>query len=746
MRAPIRFILALLVFLGVLALLSVVIFERLTYSWFTKDLEMRSRLTASAVSNVVLSELGNSDLTQLISELTRVTRDERLYAVAICSVEGSLQAATAHFPASIQCPAGGEALEENSSISQADEHTYHVTHIPITEGKSVKAGLLFVHEMDFVKRRSRTSSRYIYLLFFLLAILVSIATLVILRLTWKGWMSEVRSVIREKGKVPQTSVGGNTNEWLPIVRELRTVIGELESERKLNEGARVVWDPNTLKDFLSNRLSEDQIIVVANREPYIHNRNGDKIEVQVPASGLVTALEPVMRACSGIWVAHGSGSADRDVVDAGDRVWVPPGEHSYQIRRIWLSAEEEDGYYYGFSNEGLWPLCHIAHTRPVFRSEDWEQYQSVNKKFARAVCEEANRDDPLVLVQDYHFALLPALIRESLPRATIITFWHIPWPNAEAFGICPWREEILKGLLGSTIMGFHTRYHRNNFVDTVDRFLECRIDREQFTVTHQEKITAVRNYPISIEWPSVHEKSAPSIEECRSKVFRRHKIKDGTKLLLGVDRLDYTKGIVERLLAVEKFLEQYPEWQGKVTLLQIAAPSRSKIDAYSRLESIVNAEAKRINARFAQNGTPPIILLVEHHEPASVFECFRAADVCLVTSLHDGMNLVAKEFIASRNDECGVLILSSFTGASRELPEALIVSPYNIDNSALAIRSALNMPEEEQRHRMRSMREQVKEFNVYRWAGRMLVAAANIREKNRVLENIGEGPLAEQFF
>jgi trehalose 6-phosphate synthase len=463
-------------------------------------------------------------------------------------------------------------------------------------------------------------------------------------------------------------------------------------------------------------------------------RKGEKVEIQMPASGLVTALEPVMRACSGTWVAHGSGNADKEAVDSHDRVRVPPENPSYQIRRVWLTEEEEKGYYYGFSNEGLWPLCHVAHTRPIFRSEDWEKYVEVNRKFANAVIDEARTESPVILVQDYHFALLPRMIRQKLPKAIVITFWHIPWPNPEAFGICPWREEILHGLLGSSIMGFHTRFHSNNFLDTVDRFMETRIDRETSTITSGRNSTAVRQYPISIDWPPRWLEGQPTVSACRAEVRKKLGIAPDVKLGIGVDRLDYTKGILERFLAVERLLEVEPAWQGKFSFIQIASPSRSIIEHYRQFDQHVRQEAERINKRFGKDGYQPIHLLVEHHNPPEVFFHYRASDVCVVTSLHDGMNLVAKEFIAARDDEMGVLVLSQFTGASRELPEALIINPYDIDQCAAALQLALEMPELEQKERMRSMRNFVKEFNVYRWAGRMLIDANRMRQRNRFRE------------
>jgi trehalose 6-phosphate synthase len=410
---------------------------------------------------------------------------------------------------------------------------------------------------------------------------------------------------------------------------------------------------------------------------------------------------------------------------------VPPGHPTYRIRRIWLTPEEEAGYYGGFANEGLWPLCHIAHVRPTFRKRDWDFYQTVNARFADAVVRESATDDPVVLVQDYHFSLLPRMIRERLPKATVISFWHIPWPNPEAFAICPWRNEILDGLLGSSILGFHTQYHCNNFLDTVDRFLEARVDREQFNVTCRGEVTSVHAYPISIEWPPEPLATAKPIPDAREDVRVRLNLPRGHKLGVGIERLDYTKGILERFNAIERLLELYPAWIGRFTFVQIASPSRATLGEYRAYGERVHARAREINAHFPAAAHAPIILLAEHHEPDAVYEYHRAADFCFVSSLHDGMNLVAKEFVAAREDEQGVLILSQFAGASRELPEALIVNPYDADQCAQALQLALTMSTDEQRDRMRLMRSLVREFNVYRWAGRMLLDASAMRQRRR---------------
>jgi trehalose 6-phosphate synthase len=440
-----------------------------------------------------------------------------------------------------------------------------------------------------------------------------------------------------------------------------------------------------------------------------------------------------MRACSGTWIAHGSGSADKDVVDLHDRIDVPPGRPEYALRRIWLTPEEERGYYYGFANEGLWPLCHVAHVRPVFRESDWACYHAINQRFADAVVAEARSEDPVVLVQDYHFALVPAMIKAQLPRATILTFWHIPWPNPESFSICPWRREILQGLLGSSILGFHTRFHCRNFMETVDRFLEARIEQEHATISFHESETLVESYPISIAWPTPEvTQTWPAVGECRERVFSRLGLPPETCLAVGVDRFDYTKGILEGLHAVERLLEKRPEWIGRFVFVQIAAPTRGDLEEYKDFQARIHQRTGRINARFSRPGYQPVHLLAEHHDHEAVNELFRAADICVVTSLHDGMNLVCKEFVAARDDEQGVLILSRFAGAAHEMPEALIVNPYHVEETADALHRAATMPAAEQRERMAALRMTVREYNVFRWAGRMLTDTSRWRTRERI--------------
>jgi trehalose 6-phosphate synthase len=493
------------------------------------------------------------------------------------------------------------------------------------------------------------------------------------------------------------------------------------------------WSAARLRETLRTHLKGDRVIVLANREPCIHDRmSSGEIAIRHPASGLVTALEPVIRACSGVWVGHGSGSADRESSDSQGRLEVSTGDASYLLRRVWLSEEEERGYYYGFANEALWPLCHLAHARPVFRRSDWLQYQRVNQRFADAVAAEAGCDDPVVLVQDYHFALVPRMLRRRCPRATILTFWHIPWPDAERFSICPYQAELLEGLLGSSIVGFQTPQYCHNFLESVDRTLEVRVARRDLDVVHQQRTTLVRPYPISIEWPSRWGAAVPSVQTCRAEVRAALALPADAKLVVSVDRMDYTKGMEERLLTIERTLERWPQSGPPLAFAQVGAPSRVRIDRYREFGDRVRSEVVRLNARFGGDRYRPVHLIDRHCEPAEVFTLYRAADACYISSLHDGMNLVAKEFIAARDDEAGVLVLSRFAGAARELTEALIVNPYDLEGVADTLGTAVMMLSVEQRERMRALRAQVAEFNVYRWAGRMLLDATRVRERERL--------------
>lgn len=569
-------------------------------------------------------------------------------------------------------------------------------------------------------------------------LLIVLVTVVVVRSTILGPIAQTARRMKDLrlGRPAPVSGSAEKNFLTPISSEASSLAHSLaaaravaEQEARLREAGDSLWTLERLRAGMRSRLGGNALFVVSNREPYEHVRRGKAIEPLAPASGLVTALEPILSACDGTWIAHGSGEADRDVVDEQCRVRVPPEHPRYTLRRVWLTKEEQDGYYVGFANEGLWPLCHIAYTRPVFRAGDWEQYQRVNQKFSQAVLEEIEEtEQPFVLIQDYHLALLPRLIKDKRPDARVAVFWHIPWPNPEAFGICPWQREILVGLLGADVVSFHIQAYCDNFLETIDQAIECRIEWERFAVNRGNHSTLVRPHPISVAFPDAFENrtGAPSPDRDRAATRQRLGVDTGF-LGVGVDRVDYTKGIVERFKAIEWLLEKHQHYRERFTFLQVGAPSRIQVTRYRDLLAEVEAETDRINRRFGNGRWKPIRLVTKQHSHQEIAPLYKAADLCLVTSLHDGMNLVAKEFVSCRDDEDGVLMLSQFTGASRELGDALLVNPYDIDQVAEAIRAALEMPPEERRSRMRQLRRTVRDHNVYRWAADLMSELVEIR-------------------
>ncbi|MFO1340979.1 MAG: trehalose-6-phosphate synthase [Burkholderiaceae bacterium] len=733
LRLQLRFLVPLLLTLVAAAVIALPLMDQLTLRWFARDLNTRGALVANTLADAIGEAQTDGKTWRVQALFERAVQDERLVAIAMCGSDDEMLRRTDGYPRSLDCARARAIAASAQPRLDLGSGAVHVGVYPLDAEGAQSDSLVLLHDMSFVDRRSEDTRRYLVIFIVGLGLTIALITVIVAQLSWRGWVRGMRGILRGEGLLRPLLP---PPELQPFASEVRERLRDLEDEYRRGLDLVATWNPDRLRSLLHTQLRGDQVIVVSNREPYIHERNADgELAVKRPASGLVTAVEPVMRACSGTWIAHGSGSADRDVVDAQDRVAVPPGAHDYTLRRIWLTPEEEQGYYFGFANEGMWPLCHVAHVRPVFRESDWEMYKLVNERFADAVAAEARSDDPVVLVQDYHFALLPAMIRARLPRATILTFWHIPWPNPESFSICPWRREILQGMLGSTILGFHTRFHCKNFIETVDRNLEARVEQEHSTITYQHDETLVESYPISIEWPT-DSASWPSVATCRQRVFERLGLAEGSVLAVGVDRFDYTKGILERLHAVERLLEKRPEWVGRFVFVQIAAPTRAALEEYRAFQQRIHGVAERINQRFGQPGYQPVQLLASHHEHDAVNELFRAADMCLVTSLHDGMNLVCKEFIAARDDEQGVLILSRFAGAARELPEALVVNPYHVEETADALHRAATMPGAEQRERMASLRLTVRENNVFRWAGRMLADAGRYRLRTRVAARV----------
>lgn len=707
------------------------------------DLQHRSTLLAESLKETVEPNFVNKSDQYLQSVVKKFDNRERIDGLAIYDNNGAIIAISSSLPAEISrsqkiAENAMDADKANGGFVQLENKKLYLLAVPLHDDKSVVGALMVVQNASYIDERLKEIWKTNLVRLFVQATLLSLAALLLIR-----WI--IYEPVRKMGeslRLARTGEVGQVSQNLPTSFFFRPLVKEISNIRKSLWEARITaseearlrlekldspWTSQRLKEFTKDILKGRAIFLVSNREPYIHTKTGGKINYYFPASGMVTAVEPIMQSCGGMWIAHGSGDADRLTVDKNDKLQVPPDEPKYTLRRVWLTEKEETGYYYGFSNDGLWPLCHIAHTRPTFRKEDWEEYKKANGKFAQAVISEIkNFHRPIIFIQDFHLALLPRMIKNARPDATVGIFWHIPWPNPESFSICPWKKEILDGMLGADLIGFHTQLHCNNYVETVGRELESLIDFERFTITRGGHTSYIKPFPISIAFPEEHSQlKRPSSNVETQKLLKELGVKT-SYLGVGVDRLDYTKGILERLKAIEIFLTRFPAYGGNFTFIQIAAPSRSKIKRYQDFAENVEKEVERINNLFKKKDWKPIVLLEQYHSREEIYRFYRMANFCLVTSLHDGMNLVAKEFVAARDDEKGVLVLSQFTGASRELKEALFVNPYNGEQTAEAIRAALEMAPSEQTKRMKRMRETVKNYNVYRWSAELLKTMINL--------------------
>jgi trehalose 6-phosphate synthase len=741
MRASLKIALPLTVSL-VLASLSVTAYrvqgERRS---LREDLVQRVRSLASGLRDKIEPLEGDSrgELTRL---LELVTPRERVKNIAVYGPDGRLVASThdsddetrTRPDVAEKAAKAGQGVGE--FVQSGNAHTYSYA-VPVYSWDGVPRTMAVWYDATSVEAQVSRTLRD-WLLFVTVQLLVTVPiALLLVRWTFTDpltrmavWLRTLR--VGEPTHVSATPAPGFLDELqhevTHLARDLGTARATAEREARLRDSHASVWTAERLRVSVRDRLANQPLFVVSNREPYMHRFREGGIEVIQPASGLVTALEPIMLACSGTWIAQGAGSADRVVVDESSRLRVPPDRPSYTLRRVWLTKKEERGYYYGFANEGLWPLCHIAHTRPTFRPDDWADYQAVNRHFADAALEEMRGlRSPMLLVHDYHFALLPRLVKQKRPDARVAIFWHIPWPNPEVFGICPWQRELVDGLIGADLIGFHTQSYCNNFLGTVDRAVEALTEWDRFAVNRRGHVTYVRPYPISVAMPD--DKTIHSVDDLvreRASIFQDLGFAPEF-LAIGVDRVDYTKGILERFRGIERLLETEPDLKGRITLVQIGAPSRTEIDRYHEFLEEVAAEADRINTRFYAGRWKPIVFLRRHHSHQEISRFYRAADVCLVTSLHDGMNLVSKEFVAARDDDRGVLILSTFTGAALELTDALLVNPYDAQQLADALHRAIFMSADEQARRMRRMRQTVSEHNIYRWASHLLEDLANMR-------------------
>ena len=754
MRTTLKIILPLIVSVAAVSLLFAGYQVRREKHTLRNDLSRRAEILGESLQESVEPLLERAPEKSLQRLVERFGQREHLKGAAVYNAAGAALAVTTGLPAAFRLrpTAATRAAQEDKSVGEflSAEQSFpvdaeggipiHIQALPLHRGAEVVGALALFHDTRYIDQQVSRTLRDSLVTAFVQTILITGLALILVRWTFTGpvrrtakWLRAIRT---GQSNAPAHVSNGEILEELNqevthLARDLHTARATAEEEARLRDSNASIWTAERLRVSLRTKLQQKPLFVVSNREPYMHVfKEKDKaIHMLVPASGVVTALEPVLRACNGMWIANGSGNADREMVDAHDHIRVPPDHPSYTLRRVWLSKEEDKGYYAGFSNEGLWPLCHIAHTRPVFRPDDWLQYQKINRRFADAVLEEMEgTESPILLAQDYHFALLPRMIKEARPDARVAIFWHIPWPNAEVFGICPWQRELVDGLLGADLIGFHIQTHCNNFLETVDRALEALTEWDRFAVNRQGHVTRVRPYPISVAFPE----NSNAVNESRSSGSERAALcaemgVEASLLGVGVDRVDYTKGILERFRAIERFLELNPAYQQRFTFAQIGAPSRTDIERYKVFLDEAGGEAERINARFRTNRWKPIVFRQKHHSHEEIARYYQAASFCMVTSLHDGMNLVAKEFVAAREDERGVLILSTFAGAAHELSDALLVNPYDVSQLAEAIHRALEMPEEEQVRRMQRMRHTVREHNVYRWAANLLSDLTEIR-------------------
>ena len=701
----------------------------------TSRLQSRSQVLADSFAESIEPSYNTRATSTTQRIIDRFVSSERLSGIGVFDNLGAVVASSQNLP----LPPGGMLIatvmdsdEAKGEFVRRGQNSYYVHVLPLHEDGRVVGALAVVQDATYIDESIRDIWRDNLIRLLLQVLLFAAAIFALVRWVFFRAIAKLVGAVQaaRKGETVESDAVEGSSFLKPLAGEISKVTQSLRQARRVaSEEARMrlekldsPWTAERLKEFVKAYLKERPIFVVSNGEPYVNVKEKNKIKWVVPAGGVVTAINPVMEACGGMWIAHGSGPADKEVVDAEGKVRVPHDEPKYTLKRIWLSAKEIKGYYNGFSNQALWPLCHMAHVRPEFHKEDWTEYRKVNGRFAKALLDEIRHvERPIVLVQDYHLALVPAMIKKSRPDAQIAMFWHIPWPSAAQFSICPWRKELLEGMLGADLVGFHTRQYCNNFMDTVGNEIESRIDYEHFSVFREDHRTFVKPLPISISFPG----SAERLEEPDPSILKRLNILT-PHLMLGVDRLDYIKGVPERLKGLEFLLDAHPEYRGKLTMLQIASPTREAVEKYAEYRALVKSEVERINGKYGTGDWKPIVLEEKSYSHAELRQLYQVADVCIVTSLHDGMNLVAKEFVAARGDESGVLILSQFTGASRDMKGALIINPYSAEETSAALHCALTMQKAEQHRRMKTMRASVRDYNIYRWSAELIKALSQL--------------------
>jgi len=744
MKRILLFILPILILVALGFTVSGIMQARFTEEKLMDDLKRKARSVDEGLELSARYILINNDLKQANRLVDSFQKRERLQGCVIYDKDGQILAITERFSDLKQRerPYLKDILSSKNprgALEKFNEYSVYSYILPVlNDDESVLGMVEVIYDTSYMFTTLTELWRKISITSITLILLIVLTALLIQR---QIFIIPVRKLTKwfthfQRGETDKLRPFAEKGEFGKLISEVEQVALSIRvARRTMSDQAHdrlqkeELWTEAKLKDLIHAKLGDNSLFVVSNREPFMHvfdDELGKAICIR-PASGVVTAIHPILSACGGTWIAHGSGNSDRKFVNSKDKLGVPPEDNRYILKRVWLNKEEEQGYYYGFSNEGLWPLCHNTHTRPVFRESDWRMYKEVNQKFADSVLSELPASSPFIFVQDYHFTLLPKMIKDKRPDAKVALFWHVPWPTPEAFMICPYQNEILEGMLGCDLIGFHVQNHCNNFLDTANRLLESRVDTEKFSVVRSGKETFIRAFPISINAHtgdgSFRVDPIRQVEKLKKEFGLENEI-----VAVGVDRIDYTKGIVERILAIDRFLDKYPEYKKKFVFIQLAAPSRTHIKRYHDLIGEIDELVEKINWKHREGNWKPIIYLKKHFSQDDIQPYYKLGDICIVSSLHDGMNLVAKEYVAEKDDLSGSLILSQFTGAARELTDAILVNPYSTEDFADSIKLAIQMPKEEKQRRMENMRKVVAENNIYRWAANIITELVALKK------------------
>ncbi|MFH1778682.1 MAG: trehalose-6-phosphate synthase [Candidatus Omnitrophota bacterium] len=743
MKRILLFILPILIIVAIVFTIFGVMQVRFAEERFMDDLRRKTKAVAESIELSAKHILINNDFKQAYRLAESFQKRERLQGCVIYDKDGQVLAITERVSdwGQKDKPYLKDILTTKNprgTLEKFKEYSVYSYILPVLDDEGNTLGLVeVIYDTSYMFTMLTELWRRISITLIILIVLITIVTFLIQRQIFILPVRRLTLWFRhfQRGETDKLRPFEEKGEFGKLISEVEQIaLGLRVAHRAISDEAYVrlqkeeVWTETKLRDLVHAKLGENALFVVSNREPFMHVI--DEVSGQTkcirPASGVVTAIDPILRACRGTWIAHGSGNADKKFVNSKNKLGVPPEDNRYILKRVWLTKEEEEGYYYGFAHEGLWPLCHVTHTRPIFRKTDWQMYKNVNQIFAESVLEDLPAKNPFLFIQDYHFTLLPKMIKERRPDATVALFWHIPWPNPEVFAICPYQQEILEGMLACDLIGFHVQYHCNNFLDTANRLIECRVDTEKFSVVRANKETFVKAFPISVN--GYISGNVPKVEISEIEKIRKEFELEGKIVALGVDRIDYTKGIVERILAIDRFLEKYPQYKNKFVFIQLAAPSRTHIQRYHELIGEIDEVVEKKNWKYSQMNWKPIIYLKRHFSPEEIRPYYALADICIVSSLHDGMNLVAKEYVASKTELNGTLILSRFTGAARELTDAIQINPYSIEEFADAIRFAVELPSEDKRKRMENMRKVISENNVYKWAGNIITELTALKK------------------